>query len=131
MGNRFTALRLLALCAPLVAGAQQAPQVPMTQPYFEFQVEKTVQQLPDSGRPVYPEMLRAAKVEGQVLAQFIVDEDGRYEAGSFKVLRSHHVLFTQAVKDALPNMRFLPAELGGKKVRQLVQRPFIFSLATP
>ena len=98
------------------------------QPYFEFQVEKQVQQIPGTGNLRYPDMLRSANVEGEVLAQFIVDADGRYEAGSFKVLKSTHELFTQAVKNALPNMRFYPAEVGGKKVKQLVQQPFTFSL---
>jgi protein TonB len=45
------------------------------------------------------------------------------------VLKSSHELFTQAVKNALPNMRFYPAEVGGKKVKQLVQQPFTFSLS--
>jgi protein TonB len=99
------------------------------QPYFEFQVEKQVQQIPGTGNLRYPDMLRSANVEGEVLAQFIVDADGRYEANSFKVLKSSHELFTQAVKNALPNMRFYPAEVGGKKVKQLVQQPFTFSLS--
>src|SRR3954466_2531507 len=98
------------------------------QPYFEFQVEKQVSHAPGSGNLRYPDMLRSANVEGEVLAQFIVDADGRYEAGSFKVLKSSHELFTQAVRNALPNMRFYPAEVGGKKVKQLVQQPFTFSL---
>src|SRR3954471_6157239 len=98
------------------------------QPYFEFQVEKQVQQIPGTGNLRYPDMLRSANVEGEVLAQFVVDADGRYEAGSFKVLKSSHELFTQAVKNALPNMRFYPAEVGGQKVKQLVQQPFTFSL---
>ena len=33
------------------------------------------------------------------------------------------------MRDALPLMRFTPAEAGGGKVRQLVQQPFIFSLS--
>ncbi|MBA3339523.1 MAG: TonB family protein [Gemmatimonadaceae bacterium] len=98
------------------------------QPYFEFQVEKQVQQIPGTGNLRYPDMLRSANVEGEVLAQFVVDADGRYEAGTFKVLKSSHELFTQAVKNALPNMRFYAAEVGGKKVKQLVQQPFTFSL---
>ena len=98
------------------------------QPYFEFQVEKQVQQIPGTGNLQYPDMLRSANVEGEVLAQFVVDAEGRYEAGSFKVLKSTHELFTQAVTNALPNMRFYPAEVGGKKVPQLVQQPFTFSL---
>jgi periplasmic protein TonB len=99
------------------------------QPYFEFQVEKQVQQIPGTGNLRYPDMLRSANVEGEVLAQFVVDADGRFEPGSFKVLKSSHELFTQAVKNALPNMRFYPAEVGGKKVKQLVQQPFTFSLS--
>jgi protein TonB len=98
------------------------------QPYFEFQVEKQVQQIPGTGNLRYPDMLRSASVEGEVLAQFVVDENGRFEPGTFKVIKSSHDLFTQAVKNALPNMRFYAAEIGGRKVKQLVQQPFTFSL---
>ncbi len=105
------------------------PQKLSDQPYFEFQVEKPVVPAPGSAQPRYPDILRQAGVEGEVLAQFVVDADGRYEAGTFKVLKSSHDLFTQAVKNALPNMRFYPAEVGGKKVKQLVQQPFTFSLS--
>jgi len=105
-----------------------APPVNTDQPYFEFQVEKQVSTVPGSPPPRFPEMLKSANVEGEVLAQFVVDTTGRYEAGSFKVLKSSHDLFTQAVKNALPNMRFYPAEVGGRKVKQLVQQPFTFAL---
>ena len=98
------------------------------QPYFEFQVEKPVVPAPGNTGPRYPEMLKSANVEGTVLAQFVVDTTGRVEPGSFKVLKSDHDLFTQAVKSALPNMKFLPAEVGGRKVKQLVQQPFQFAL---
>ena len=99
------------------------------QPYFEFQVEKQVIQAPGSPSPRYPEMLKAGGIEGEVLAQFVVDTTGRAEAGTFKVLKSSHELFTVAVRNALPSMRFLPAEVGGRKVKQLVQQPFTFAIA--
>ena len=98
------------------------------QPYFDFQVEKVVSQVPGTSNMRYPDMLKSANIEGEVMAQFIVDTTGRYEAGSFKVLKSSHDLFTAAVKNALPNMRFYPAEVGGRKVKQLVQQPFTFTL---
>lgn len=98
------------------------------QPYFEFQVEKQVSQVPGSSSPRYPEMLKSANVEGEVLAQFVVDTTGRAEMNTFKTLKSSHELFTQAVKNALVNMRFYPAEIGGRKVKQMVQQPFTFSL---
>lgn len=97
------------------------------QPFFDFQVEKPVAPIPGSGSPRYPEILLSAGVEGQVLAQFVVDTLGRVESGSFKVIRSDHDLFTAAVRSALPAMRFLPAEVGGRKVKQLVQQPFVFN----
>jgi protein TonB len=98
------------------------------QPYFDFQVEKPVVMAPGAQGPSYPNMLRSAGIEGQVLAQFVVDTTGRAEMNTFKALKSDNDLFTSAVKVALEKMRFLPAEVGGKKVKQLVQQPFQFSL---
>ena len=63
-----------------------------------------------------------------VLATFVVDTTGRADPSSFKVLRATHQLFEKAVRDALPRMRFIPAEVGGKKVKQLVQQPFSFAI---
>jgi len=99
------------------------------QPYFEFQVEKPVVPAPGSVQPRYPDMLRQAGVEGEVLAQFVVDTTGRAESGSLKILKSSHDMFVQSVKNALPQMKFIPAEVGGRKVKQLVQQPFSFSIS--
>jgi TonB family protein len=96
--------------------------------YFEFQVEKQVQTAPDSPQPRYPELLKSEKIEGEVLAQFVVDTSGRAEAATFKVLKSSHDGFTQAVRNVLPNMHFYPAEIGGRKVRQMIQQSFTFAL---
>jgi protein TonB len=98
------------------------------QPYFDFQVEKPVVMAPGSQGPAYPDMLRTAGIEGTVLAQFVVDTTGRADMSTFKALKSDNDLFTNAVKNALQRMRFLPAEVGGRKVKQLVQQPFQFSL---
>ena len=99
------------------------------QTYFEFQVEKPVTAMPGNPSPRYPDELRAAGVEGEVLAQFIVGQDGTVDMDTFKVLKSTHDDFTTAVRNALPNMRFNPPEVGGRAVRQLVQMPFAFNLA--
>jgi protein TonB len=96
------------------------------QTYFEFQVEKQVAQQNVTLR--YPDMLRSANVEGEVLAQFVVDTTGRVEANSIKILKSSHDLFTNAVQQALRSARYYPAEIGGRKVKQLVQQPFNFTL---
>ena len=96
-------------------------------PYFEFQVERQVIASPGSPAPRYPELLRSGGVEGEVLVQFVVDTTGRAVPRSVRVLGSTHDLFTVAVRSALPDMRFLPAEIGGRKVRQLVQQRFSFA----
>jgi TonB family protein len=94
--------------------------------YFEFQVERQAALLPDSPTPVYPAALRAAKTSGVVIAQFTVDESGMVEPNSFKVLNSTQPLFVAAVRDVLPRLRFSPAEVQGRRVRQIVQMPFNF-----
>jgi periplasmic protein TonB len=99
------------------------------QPYFEFQVEKPVVPAPGNPAPRYPEMLKSSNIEGEVLAQFVVDTQGKAEMNTFKVLKSTHELFTQAVKNVLPSYKFLPAETGGRKVKQLVQLPFQFAIS--
>jgi len=98
------------------------------QPLYDYQVEKPVAQAPGSPGPRYPDILRGNGIEGEVIAQFIVDTTGRAEPGSFKVLKTTHELFAEAVRTALPKMRFIPAELGGRKVKQLVQQPFSFTI---
>ena len=38
------------------------------------------------------------------------------------------ILLKNSVRSALNSMRFYPAEIGGRKVKQLVQQPFNFTL---
>ena len=93
------------------------------------QVEKQVTVVPGSAPPRYPEALRNSGVEGRVIAEFVVDEHGRVEDGSVRFAHSDNPLFDDAVRVALRRMRFIPAEVGGRKVKQLVQMPFVFTLA--
>jgi protein TonB len=98
------------------------------QAYFEFQVEKPALSVPGNPSPRYPDVLRESNVEGEVLAQFVVDTEGKADMKTFKVLKSSHDLFTASVRQVLPSMKFYPAEVGGRKVKQLVQLPFAFKL---
>ena len=115
---------------PYSAEEMAALSAPGSSPmYFEFQVEKQAIGTPGTRVPDYPRALRDANIQGEVLAQFIVDRRGRAEPGTLKILITTHEAFTEAVRKALPNMRFLPAEIHGKTVRQLVQQPFAFAIA--
>jgi TonB family protein len=134
-GGSVVAVGVLAFACSLQSDNVTGPKpsrlpqrVTDNQTFFEFQVEKEASPVPDNPAPRYPDLLRSANVEGEVLAQFVVDTMGRVDASGIKVLRSTHDLFTNAVKASLPNMKFTPAEVGHRKVKQLVQMPFQFSL---
>jgi protein TonB len=96
--------------------------------YSESQVEKPVMAMPGSPAPRYPEVLKAAGVEGEVDISFVVDTMGRADPASLRIVKSTHELFDAAVRSALPGMRFIPAEAGGRKVKQQVQQPFVFRI---
>ena len=91
-------------------------------------VDRVVVMLPGSAAPRYPESLRAAGIEGEVMAQFVVDTTGRVDVTTLRILQSSHAQFDDAIRSALPRLRFVPAEARGRKVRQLVQQPFRFGL---
>jgi TonB family protein len=130
VGNTLTAQdpnRITRIAPRQVSG--QPTRVTDNQTYYEYQVEQAATPKPDNIPPRYPDLLRAAKVEGSVLMQFVVRVDGSPDTSTVKVLKSSHDLFTKAVLAALPSMRFNPAEVGGKAVKQLVQMPFQFNLS--
>ena len=125
---------LVAACSAEVQQPLTAEPAARTEPnaakvYFDFQVEKPVAPIPGSGSPRYPDILRQASVEGQVIAQFVVDTTGQIDGATFKVVSSTHDLFTASVRNAIPAMRFTAAEVGGVRVRQLVQQPFVYQLS--
>ena len=96
--------------------------------FNSFEVDVEVVAVAGTIRPQYPEMLRSSGTQGQVIAQFVVNEKGRADSDTFRVLSSTHPQFTAAVNRALPYMRFKPAMIRGKPVSQLVQQLFVFRL---
>lgn len=91
-------------------------------------VEKAAAARPDNPAPAYPSALRAAQIEGSVVARFIVDTAGRAEPASIGFPSATHEQFAEAVRQALLRSRYLPAMIGGKPVRQLVEQRFEFAL---
>lgn len=146
VAGSVAALALVAACSnrvsdnlmgPAPAAARQSTtpivadkpvSIPEGKPYFDFQVEKPAVMAPGSKGPTYPASLRAARVEGMVLAQYVVNPDGKADMSTFKVLRTADPLFAEAVRAALVEMQFLPAMVGGRAVKQLAQQPFQFAL---
>jgi TonB family protein len=95
--------------------------------YTENQVEEAARPTRQPP-PRYPDALKSVNVQGEVIAQYVVDARGRVEPGSIKILSASHKLFGDAVRTALLEARFRPAKVGGTSVRQLVEQPFVFKL---
>jgi protein TonB len=94
--------------------------------YFDYEVGMAAASLGGGIRPRYPEPLRHQRLEGRVEIEFVVDERGRVDMRTVKVIESTHDLFTAAVRRALGGMRFSPAKINGMPVRQYVRLPVVF-----
>lgn len=99
--------------------------------YSELQVDSSVARYPGSAAPAYPANLLKQGVQGSVTTQYVVDTTGFADTTSLKILRSSHNDFTVAVRAALPLMRFVPAKVGSRHVRQLVEQEFSFKIEPP
>jgi TonB family protein len=97
--------------------------------YTSDQVDDPARLAQGSVTPSYPDSLWRAGVNGRVVVEFIVDTAGVIEPGSLRVVSSTHPYFAAAVKSALESVVFRSAALAGKRVRQIVQLPFIFAPA--
>jgi TonB family protein len=106
----------------------QTPAAPTGAPFSEHQVEQIVRPRADNPSPPYPPSLRAAGIEGDVLARFTVDTLGRVESRSVQIVETSHALFGDAVRDWLTRTRYRPATIGGRPVRQQVEQRIGFSL---
>jgi protein TonB len=97
--------------------------------YTSDVVERTAWPVEDNPHPHYPDQLQRQGVEASFLVQFVVDSTGRVDAKTLDFPKTTHPAFLKAVRDALLRSRFLPAELAGIRVRQLVQQQFTFVIA--
>jgi protein TonB len=117
------------------AGSQVLEESPQLQPesdspraMTEIEVDSTAALDPTAEGPVYPPTLMQAGVQGVVYAQFVVDSTGYADTLTMQVLDKVDPLFVQAVRHALPRMRYRAAVFAGKRVNQLVQQAFVFRI---
>ena len=75
--------------------------------------------------PVYPSIALAAGIQGTVILETVIDEDGRVR--SLRVLRSVAML-DQAALDAVRQWQFTPTLLNGQPVRVLMTVTVSFDL---
>lgn len=96
-----------------------------------LEVDSEATRYPDSAAPAYPPDLLARNIEGTVSTEYIVDTSGRADTASLVINSATNPGFSQAVREALPYMRFRAAKLGDRKVRQLVEQQFTFRIRRP
>jgi TonB family protein len=94
-------------------------------------VDSAAERDPMSAAPLYPREMLANNVEGSATMRFVIDSTGLIDLSTISVRASTHDAFVQAVKDAMPRMRFRPALRGSTSVRQLVEQPFKFEIKVP
>lgn len=96
--------------------------------FSSTEVEQGIERDPSSAAPVYPRHLMQAGIEGYAAMRFVVDSMGRVEMGSVRVLEATHPEFAAAVRGAMPGMKFSPARIGNRPVRQLAEQLFRFQI---
>ncbi len=81
-----------------------------------------------SAYPAYPPELREAGIQGEVIVQFIVNTAGCVEPASIRILAATNPGFVPNVQAALRRGRYVPARHRGKRVAQMAQRSFTFTI---
>jgi protein TonB len=81
-----------------------------------------------SPAPVYPATLREAGRQGTVLIEIVVDQEGRPEVETLRVLTSNHPLFEAAARRVVLGARYRPGRWRGRPVRVLIRQPVEFRL---
>ena len=97
----------------------------------EIEVDSAVVRDPASAAPEYPPELLAAGIAGEVTARYVVDTLGLVDTTSFTVVVASRREFAEAVRHALPEMRFRPAMQRSRLVRQWVEQTFHFRIQRP
>lgn len=108
-----------------------APREEIAPAFNVFDVDGIAERAPDAVAPPYPGSLLRLGIEGFTSVQFVVDSTGAIDLRTFREMKASHPLFTLSVYSALPRMRYRPATIGGRPVRQLVQQQFNFKIIPP
>jgi TonB family protein len=110
-----------ALALPELPGADSV--------FLLIDVDSAAKRYAWSAAPAFPPKMLEKKISGFVRAEWVVQPDGSADTASLRIVETTHAEFAQAVRDALPYMRFSPAKIGRKPVSQLVQQEFTFRIS--
>jgi hypothetical protein len=79
----------------------------------------------------YPKRMALMRLSGDVVAQYVVNEQGRVPGDSWRPLTFTNEEFLTALRAHLPTMRYQPARLSGHPVCELVRNRVAFDWRSP
>src|SRR5439155_26206282 len=93
--------------------------------YSPTQVETLAALVQSSASISYPDAVpdtfRASGLYAYARACFVVNADGRVDQKRLCIWNADHPVFEAAVRSAIPRLRFKPALIGSRRVRQAVE----------
>ena len=118
--------------APFAPSLPVGPGVPLSTDTLAPYVPGVVDQVPEllsSPPPRYPELLRQAHIEGEVMIEGVVDTLGHMERGTLRVMSSPHPALSASATECLSSAVFRPGRVNGRAVRVLIMLPVRFTVA--
>ena len=94
-------------------------------------IEAVVDEKPErvSSPPLdYPDLLRQAGIEGNVVVEVIIDTTGHAEPSSLRIIQSTNKAFELSAREAVLKSLYRPGRVRGQAVRVLVQVPIAFNI---
>lgn len=91
-------------------------------------VDSVAERDPRSAAPEYPPGMLAQNIEGTAVFRFVIDSTGLVDMTTVREMSATRKEFADAVRVAMPRMRFRPAMRNLVYVRQLVEQPFAFRI---
>ena len=123
------ALRALALVLVLALPAQLQAQAETVYSQSELDTPPKLSSQEMTARLLaksYPPALKSAGVTGTVQVQFVVDEAGKVEPNSVKVLSSTVPALADAAVAVVGEIKFKPGVLKGQPVKTAVLLPIVY-----
>jgi TonB family protein len=99
--------------------AQGWPVLRVRMPYIRIQTPAGVHR---QRTPVYPPAALRHGVEGDVTLQYVIDEDGRVQAASVRVLDANYQEFVDAAVETVVASEYTAARVGACPVKSVVQQ---------
>jgi TonB family protein len=83
---------------------------------------------PANPKPRYPSRMQARGIETRFIVYFVVDTTGVIDTTTVELPAAVEKEFVAAVSEVMVRWHFVPAELAGRPVRQMVMQPFVFQM---